>query len=52
MEWCKENGHKPVNGTRFGKTIKSMEGIEHYRTSRMIMYRGLKLDDEWEVKIL
>ena len=52
MEWCKENGHKPINGTRFGKAIKNLEGIKCQRKSRMVMYRGLKLDDEWDVKAL
>ena len=42
MEWCKENGHKPINGMRFGKAIKNMEGIECQRTSQDDYVPGIK----------
>ena len=48
--WCRANGHKPVNGTKFGKEIKKKFGFASFKNT-YVYYRGIKLNDEWENKI-
>ena len=51
-EWCKENGYRPINGMRFGKAMRTVGGVECSKTSRLVMYHGLSLTEEWISRIL
>ncbi len=43
-EWCKNNGHKPMSGTRFGVRMK--ERFKRERKGSSIVYYGIGLREK------